>query len=71
MPEVAEVAIVRPLGDTIVLMPPLTISKAELRRLVAIVAESVRAACADAYRDLKPTELPAPVAEPAEVRRAA
>ena len=27
-------AIVRPLGDTVVLMPPLAISKAELRRLV-------------------------------------
>ena len=29
-------AIIRPLGDTVVLMPPLAISKAELRRLVAI-----------------------------------
>ena len=31
-------AIVRPLGDTIVLMPPLAIEEAELRRLVAITA---------------------------------
>ena len=31
-------AIVRPLGDTIVLMPPLAISKADLRRLVEITA---------------------------------
>ena len=31
-------AIVRPLGDTVVLMPPLAISKADLRRLVEIVA---------------------------------
>ena len=31
-------AIIRPLGDTVVLMPPLAISKAELRRLVGIVA---------------------------------
>ena len=29
-------AIIRPLGDTMVLMPPLSISKAELRRLVEI-----------------------------------
>jgi adenosylmethionine-8-amino-7-oxononanoate aminotransferase len=39
-------AIVRPLGDVVVLMPPLAISEAELRRLVAITAESIRAACA-------------------------
>jgi adenosylmethionine-8-amino-7-oxononanoate aminotransferase len=37
-------AIVRPLGDTVVLMPPLAISAAELRRLVEIVAESIAAA---------------------------
>jgi adenosylmethionine-8-amino-7-oxononanoate aminotransferase len=42
-------AIVRPLGDTIVLMPPLAISKADLRRLIEIVAASIRAACASAY----------------------
>jgi adenosylmethionine-8-amino-7-oxononanoate aminotransferase len=42
-------ALVRPLGDTIVLMPPLAISKADLRRLVQIVAASIRAACASAY----------------------
>ena len=36
--------IVRPLGDTVVLMPPLSISKADLRRLVGVVAESIRAA---------------------------
>ncbi len=39
-------AIVRPLGDVIVLMPPLSISKGDLRRLVEIVAESIEAACA-------------------------
>jgi adenosylmethionine-8-amino-7-oxononanoate aminotransferase len=39
-------AIVRPLGDVVVLMPPLAISKADLRRLVAIVGESIRAAFA-------------------------
>jgi adenosylmethionine---8-amino-7-oxononanoate aminotransferase len=41
-------AIVRPLGDTIVLMPPLAISKADLRRLVAILAESIRAVASPA-----------------------
>jgi adenosylmethionine---8-amino-7-oxononanoate aminotransferase len=39
-------AIIRPLGDVVVLMPPLAISEAELRRLVAITAESIRAAVA-------------------------
>ena len=35
--------IVRPLGDVIVLMPPLSISKADLKRLVDVVADSIRA----------------------------
>jgi adenosylmethionine-8-amino-7-oxononanoate aminotransferase len=39
-------AIVRPLGDVIVLMPPLAISERDLERLVAIVAESIGAATA-------------------------
>ncbi|HEY5052376.1 MAG TPA: adenosylmethionine--8-amino-7-oxononanoate transaminase [Solirubrobacterales bacterium] len=39
-------AIVRPLGNTIVLVPPLAISEADLRRLVEITAESIVAACA-------------------------
>jgi adenosylmethionine-8-amino-7-oxononanoate aminotransferase len=47
-------AIVRPLGDTIVLMPPLAISKADLNRLVEIVAASIRAAVAGAYGDAEP-----------------
>jgi adenosylmethionine-8-amino-7-oxononanoate aminotransferase len=42
-------AIVRPLGDTVVLMPPLAISKADLRRLVEIVAEAIRAAVDASY----------------------
>jgi adenosylmethionine---8-amino-7-oxononanoate aminotransferase len=42
-------AIVRPLGDVVVMMPPLAISKPDLRRLVAITADSVRAAVASAY----------------------
>jgi adenosylmethionine---8-amino-7-oxononanoate aminotransferase len=36
--------IVRPLGDVIVMMPPLSISKQDLRRLVQVVAKSIRAA---------------------------
>jgi adenosylmethionine-8-amino-7-oxononanoate aminotransferase len=43
-------AIVRPLGDTVVLMPPLAISEAELRRLVEITAASIEAALAPALR---------------------
>jgi adenosylmethionine-8-amino-7-oxononanoate aminotransferase len=41
-------AIVRPLSDVVVLMPPLSISEEELRELIAIVGESIRAACASA-----------------------
>jgi adenosylmethionine-8-amino-7-oxononanoate aminotransferase len=66
--------IVRPLGDVVVLMPPLSISKADLRRLVAVVAESIVAATAEAYPRAPATEglgeeevEPAPV----EIRRAA
>jgi adenosylmethionine---8-amino-7-oxononanoate aminotransferase len=36
--------IIRPLGDTVVLMPPLSISKRDLRRLVDVTAESIHAA---------------------------
>jgi adenosylmethionine---8-amino-7-oxononanoate aminotransferase len=39
-------AIVRPLGDVIVLMPPLAIDEAELARLVAITHEAIEAATA-------------------------
>jgi adenosylmethionine-8-amino-7-oxononanoate aminotransferase len=39
-------AIIRPLSDVIVLMPPLAISAADLRRLVEITATSIEAACA-------------------------
>ncbi len=42
-------AVIRPLGDVTVLMPPLAISKADLRRLVEIAAEAIRAAVAGAY----------------------
>jgi adenosylmethionine---8-amino-7-oxononanoate aminotransferase len=37
-------AIIRPLGDVVVLMPPLAISKPDLRRLIRIAADSIRAA---------------------------
>ncbi len=39
-------AIIRPLGDVVVLMPPLAISEGELTRLVAITAEAIDAATA-------------------------
>jgi adenosylmethionine-8-amino-7-oxononanoate aminotransferase len=39
-------AIVRPLGDTVVLMPPLSIDPAELRRLVEITSAAIAAATA-------------------------
>jgi adenosylmethionine---8-amino-7-oxononanoate aminotransferase len=42
-------AIIRPLGDVVVLMPPLSISEEELRQLVEIAVDSIRAACASVY----------------------
>jgi adenosylmethionine-8-amino-7-oxononanoate aminotransferase len=39
-------AIIRPLGDVVVLMPPLSISASDLRRLVEIVVESIASATA-------------------------
>jgi adenosylmethionine-8-amino-7-oxononanoate aminotransferase len=39
-------AIIRPLGDVVVLMPPVAISEGELTRLLAITAESIDAATA-------------------------
>jgi adenosylmethionine---8-amino-7-oxononanoate aminotransferase len=41
-------AIVRPLGDVVVLMPPLSIAEADLRRLVEITAQAIGAATATA-----------------------
>jgi adenosylmethionine---8-amino-7-oxononanoate aminotransferase len=41
-------AIIRPLGDTVVLMPPLSIEPAELRRLVEITAAAIAAAAGEA-----------------------
>ena len=62
-------AIVRPLGDVIVLMPPLAISKGELRRLVEITAGSIETVAADVYGDQMDTVEMAAV--PAPLRDAA
>ncbi len=50
-------AIIRPLSDVIVLMPPLSISEAELRRLVEITADSIEAATRSAYAPAAPARL--------------
>jgi adenosylmethionine-8-amino-7-oxononanoate aminotransferase len=42
-------AIIRPLGDVLVLMPPLSIDAAELRRLVDITASAIVEATSGAY----------------------
>jgi adenosylmethionine-8-amino-7-oxononanoate aminotransferase len=47
-------AIVRPLGDTVVLVPPLSISAEDLTRLLDITAESIEAACAPVGRPAIP-----------------
>jgi adenosylmethionine-8-amino-7-oxononanoate aminotransferase len=39
-------AVVRPLGDVVVLMPPLSISEGELRRLVEVTAAAISDATA-------------------------
>jgi adenosylmethionine-8-amino-7-oxononanoate aminotransferase len=50
-------AIIRPLGDVVVLMPPLSISDGELTRLVAITAEAIDAAMASAAAPAPPASL--------------
>jgi len=47
-------AIVRPLGDTVVLVPPLSISADDLDRLLDITTESIVAACAPVGRAAVP-----------------
>ncbi len=42
-------AIVRPLSDVVVLLPPLSISEGELRQLVAITVDSIEAALRSVY----------------------
>jgi adenosylmethionine-8-amino-7-oxononanoate aminotransferase len=44
-------AIIRPLGDVVVLMPPLAISKGDLRRLVEITAAAIEATLRQSYGD--------------------
>jgi adenosylmethionine-8-amino-7-oxononanoate aminotransferase len=44
-------AVLRPLGDVVVLMPPLVISEADLRRLVAITAASIAEMTAGRLRE--------------------
>jgi adenosylmethionine-8-amino-7-oxononanoate aminotransferase len=51
-------AIVRPLGDVVVLMPPLSIAEHELERLVEITAAAIEAACT-AAEPAQATEHPA------------
>jgi len=41
-------AVIRPLGDLVVLMPPLAISEDDLRRLLEITAEAITAATSSA-----------------------
>lgn len=48
-------AIIRPLGDTVVLMPPLAISADDLRRLIDITGESIAEVSADAASREEPT----------------
>ena len=58
-------AIIRPLGDVIVLMPPLAISKADLARLVEITADSIRAVLGAAEAPpVRAVEAPAVTADP-------
>ena len=49
-------AIVRPLGDVVVLMPPLSISEADLRRLVDITAAAIEGASVDVEADVSVTQ---------------
>jgi adenosylmethionine-8-amino-7-oxononanoate aminotransferase len=55
-------AIVRPLGNTVVLTPPLAISEDELRDLVAITAEAIAAAVASVPADARGAGAAPPVA---------
>jgi adenosylmethionine-8-amino-7-oxononanoate aminotransferase len=62
-------AIVRPLGDVVVLMPPLSISEAELRRLVEITAAAI-AEATEAAPVCSTSAPPAWRAEPPRARAA-
>ena len=56
-------AIIRPLGDVVVLMPPLSISKGDLRRLVEITNAAIATALDEAYRQ-KPAAAAVPLDSP-------
>jgi adenosylmethionine---8-amino-7-oxononanoate aminotransferase len=45
--------LVRPLGDVVVLMPPLSIAEHELRRLVTVTAEAIAEATGGVAADLR------------------
>ncbi|MEK6277721.1 MAG: adenosylmethionine--8-amino-7-oxononanoate transaminase [Actinomycetota bacterium] len=64
-------AIIRPLGDVVVLMPPLGISKGDLRRLLEITAASIEKAVAGAYGDAAESETVEMEAVPEPLRQAA
>jgi adenosylmethionine-8-amino-7-oxononanoate aminotransferase len=49
-------ALVRPLGDTVVLVPPLSISTDELTMLLDITVESIEAACAPLSGEASPQQ---------------
>jgi adenosylmethionine-8-amino-7-oxononanoate aminotransferase len=62
-------AIIRPLGNVVVLMPPLAIEQDELRQLVAITANSIEAAHRGVYGAV--TAAPSPPAEAPDLAEAA
>ncbi|HEY8465658.1 MAG TPA: hypothetical protein VIL04_02520 [Solirubrobacterales bacterium] len=68
-------ALVRSLGDTVVLTPPLAISAADLRGLADVTAEAIRAAHEAAYGIRTPAEAhqlaPKPISHPPGVELAA
>jgi adenosylmethionine-8-amino-7-oxononanoate aminotransferase len=53
-------AIVRPLGDVVVLMPPLSIAESQLRRLVEVTAEAIAEATGEGAGDVRALPAPAP-----------
>jgi len=61
-------AIVRPLGDVVVLMPPLAMTEAELARLVAATSAAIDEATAGALATLPARPRPAPPAAPEPAR---
>jgi adenosylmethionine-8-amino-7-oxononanoate aminotransferase len=56
--------IIRPLGDVVVLMPPLSIAKGDLRRLVEVTAESIAAAAAAVRNEAGTTAVESPASLP-------